>query len=76
LPLHIALRNRTVSLVVINKIYKAYPGAVFLRNFHGDTPLDVAVRNVFCSDKIVDHLQRLSFGDQEADASHLEDADV
>jgi hypothetical protein len=76
LPLHVAVRSRKISLDVINKIHQAYPGAVAHRNFHGETPLDVAVRNVFCSDTIVDHLQRLSFGDQEAGASHLEDADV
>jgi hypothetical protein len=80
LPLHVALRCRKLSLDVINLIHAAYPEAISKRNFHGETPLDVAVRNVFCSDNIVDHLQALAYGDHEANASQylddLEDVDA
>jgi hypothetical protein len=68
LPYITALRNRTISWT-INKISKPNPGAVLLRNFHGDTPLDGGTQR-FLFDKIVDHLQRLPSGIRY-DASHL-----
>jgi len=57
-PLHIAC-SKGSNLHVIRLLYMKYPEAVLKKNFHGDTPLDIARRNtVICGDDVVEFLQR------------------
>ncbi|CAB9514599.1 expressed unknown protein [Seminavis robusta] len=56
LPLHVAAYVGA-SFTVINKLYYAYPEALLETNFHGETPLDIAIRNGKCSDISTNFLQ-------------------
>jgi ankyrin repeat protein len=61
-------------LKVVQLVASAYPSALRKKNFHGMTPLDIAQRNAFCSDDVIDYLQQTSFGSLEEDAIHMEDS--
>lgn len=65
-PLHTAVKVGTTSKNVFAMIYKAYPDAVRSRNFHGSTPLDLAIRSPSCPEEIVDYLQNLSSSLEES----------
>ena len=55
-PLHIAAYVGS-SFSVINKLYYAYPEALLETNFHGETPMDICIRNGKCSDLSSNFLQ-------------------
>ena len=55
-PLHVAAYVGA-SFTVINKLYYAFPEALLETNFHGETPLDIAIRNGKCSDIATNFLQ-------------------
>jgi hypothetical protein len=74
LPLHAILRNRnTPSLESVKILYRAYPEGLGTTNFHGHTPLDLAVRNEACGEAVLNFLQSAQFKEQEDLASHLDD---
>lgn len=71
-PLHTACASGA-CLEVVKLITSTFPEAVAKRNFHGQTPLDIAQRNVSLKDDVIDYLQQISFGGLEQDAIHLDD---
>jgi hypothetical protein len=73
LPLHTAMRAQKMTLSMVQRIREVYPEALTRKNFHGETPLEVAVRCTYCPEEVVDYLQRISFEPLEAEASHLND---
>lgn len=71
-PLHIACGCGS-SLPIIKLLASRYRRALRKSNFHGLTPLDLAKRSSFSSDKVIDYLQEASFGSLEENVIHLED---
>ena len=69
-PLHRILQTMPTEQTV-TAIYEAYPEALSQRNFHGKTPLDLAVHNVTCPEAVVNALQRKSYSRMERNAQHL-----
>ena len=55
-PLHVA-SYVGASFEMINNLYWAYPEALLEKNFHGETPLDIAIRNGRCEDQVTNFLQ-------------------
>jgi Ankyrin repeats (many copies) len=55
-PLHVAAYVGA-SFSAINKLYYAYPEALLETNFHGESPLDIAIRNGKCSELSTNFLQ-------------------
>jgi hypothetical protein len=75
LPLHVAVRQPSITLEIVEMVHMAFPEAIKARNFHGQTPLDVAVRTVACPDAVLNYLQISAFGQLEAAADHFDDSD-
>lgn len=71
-PLHTACIHGS-CLGIVKLLACAYPSVLRKRNFHGQTPLDIAQWNALCSDDVIDYLQQTSFGSYEEDAIHLDD---
>ncbi|GAX16747.1 hypothetical protein FisN_21Hh193 [Fistulifera solaris] len=69
-PLHRILQSMPTEQTV-TAIYEAYPEALTKRNFHGKTPLDLAVHNVTCPEAVVNALQRRSYSRMEREAQHM-----
>lgn len=69
-PLHRILQTMPTEQTV-TAIYEAYPEALVERNFHGKTPLDLAVHNVTCPEAVVNALQRKSYSRMERNAQHM-----
>lgn len=69
-PLHRILQTMPTEQTV-TAIYEAYPEALSKRNFHGKTPLDLAVHNVTCPEAVVNALQRRSYSRMERTAQHM-----
>eukprot|EP00977_Amphora_coffeiformis_P022374 scaffold10856_cov229-Amphora_coffeaeformis.AAC.25 len=76
LPLHTALRVPTVSLKVVKLIHNAYPDALTKTNIRGDTPVQVAERNQYCKEDIVNYLQEHAYSPFEANAMHMDDVEL
>jgi hypothetical protein len=67
--LHWAVRSPVVPCMTrIHRIHNAYPDAVLQKNFHGETPLDIAIRNPACPEAVLSYLQQASFGHLEEEA--------
>ena len=66
-PLHYAVRAaRHLPLQTLALVQAAFPDALRQRNFHGQSPLDVAVKSSSSVPLIVvDYLQKLSYGQLE-----------
>lgn len=54
-PLHVATYVGA-SFDMINSLYWAYPEALLEKNFYGETPLDIAIRNGKCEDRVTNFL--------------------
>ena len=76
LPLHAALQVPKVSLELIKLLYRAFPGALLKPNVRGDTPVQVAEKNPYCKEDIVDYLQEEAYSPFEENAIHLDDAEL
>jgi hypothetical protein len=70
-PLHTAAVYGS-SLPIIKLLCCTYPNAIRKKNFHGQTPLDIASRSSICSDEVIDYLQHVAFGALEDYALHLD----
>ena len=58
-PLHVAVRyGFPVDLVM--RLYAAYPKAQGMRNFHSQTPLDIAIQVSQCPEEVTDFLRSVS----------------
>ena len=58
-PLHIAV-NYGSPLEIIMRLYAAYPKAQGMRNFHSQTPLDIAIQSSRCPEEVTDFLRSVS----------------
>jgi hypothetical protein len=70
-PLHTAVVYGS-SLPIIKLLCCTYPNAIHKKNFHSQTPLDIATRSSMCSDEVIDYLQHAAFGALEDNAIHLD----
>jgi len=70
-PLHIAA-NHGLPLVIVKKLYRLYPKALQMRNFHSETPLDIAQRSTRCSEEVMNFLQAAAFSGLESAANHMQ----
>lgn len=68
--LHIACMSGA-SIRVVKILASRCRRILHKRNFHGQTPLDIAVRNPLCDDKVVDYLQDMTFWSSEEKAIHM-----
>lgn len=58
-PLHVAVSyGRSVDIVM--RLYAAYPKAQGMRNFHSQTPLDIAIQSSRCPEDVTDFLRLVS----------------
>lgn len=58
-PLHIAVRyGRSVDIVI--RLYVVYPEAQGMRNFHSQTPLDIAIQSTRCPEEVTDFLRSVA----------------
>jgi hypothetical protein len=65
-PLHYVARCKNeVSCATVSLVYSLYPEALHVRNWLGQTPLQVAQRNLQMSDVLLEHWIHLSYGRQE-----------
>jgi hypothetical protein len=72
-PLHVAV-SQGLSLDIVRRIYMGYPKAQEMRNFHSDTPLDIAQRSTRCSEEVINFLQSSAYSRLEHHAGHLNQA--
>ena len=54
-PLHVATYVGA-SFTMISNLYWAFPEALLEMNFYGETPLDIAIRNGKCEDRVTNFL--------------------
>ena len=76
LPLHTAVSGRNVSLDVVRLIFRACPDAILRTNVRGENPVQVAERNRFCREEIVDYLQGRAYSPFEKTALHFNDSEL
>jgi hypothetical protein len=65
-PLHIAVAGG-LSLAIVKRLHMAFPKALEMRNFHSQTPLDMAQRSTRCPEPVMNYLQSAAFPYQEDD---------
>ena len=75
-PLHLVASLPTVTLELVKLVYKAHPAAVLQTNLRGDTPVQVAERNPYCAESIVDYLQEQAYEPFEDKAVHMSDQEL
>jgi hypothetical protein len=74
-PLHVAA-NHGIALSVVRKLYRLYPKALQMRNFHSETPLDIAQRSTRCSEEVINFLQTAAFSGLESAANHMQSLEM
>lgn len=74
-PLHVAA-NHGIALGVVRKLYRLYPKALQMRNFHSETPLDIAQRSARCSEEVINFLQTAAFSGLESAANHMQSLEM
>lgn len=58
-PLHVSVSyGRSVDIV--KRLYAVYPEAQGMRNFHSQTPLDIAIQSTRCSDDVTEFLRSMA----------------
>lgn len=70
-PLHIAA-NYGAPFNIVRKLYKIYPKALEMRNFHAESPLDIAQRSTRCSEQVMNFLQTAAFSTLENASNRIE----
>ena len=70
-PLHVAA-NYGLGLDIVKRIYSMYPKALQMRNFHSETPLDIAQRSTRCAEEVMNFLQSTAFTPLENTAHHMD----
>ena len=70
-PLHVAA-NYGAPFNVVRKLYKIYPKALEMRNFHAESPLDIAQRSTLCSEQVMNFLQTAAFSTLENASNRIE----
>lgn len=70
-PLHVAV-SHGMSIELVKKLHSIFPKALQMRNFHSQTPLDIAQRSTRCSEDVMNYLQNTAFSPLEHDVYHLD----
>ena len=70
-PLHVAV-NYGHPLQIVKRLYSIYPDALKMRNFHSETPLDIAQRSTRCAEEVMNFLQKAAFSKLENSAHHMD----
>jgi hypothetical protein len=70
-PLHVAV-SQGLSLDIVKRIHYGYPKAQEMRNFHSDTPLDIAQRSTRCPEEVINFLQSSAYSKLENAADHMD----
>jgi hypothetical protein len=70
-PLHVSV-NYGLPLDIVKRLYAMYPKALQMRNFHSETPLDIAQRSTRCSEDVMNFLQSTAFSPLENTAAHMD----
>jgi hypothetical protein len=70
-PLHVAV-NHGFPIEVVKRLYIMHPKALQMKNFHSETPLDIAQRSTRCSEEVMNFLQSTAFTPLESTAHHLD----
>jgi hypothetical protein len=70
-PLHIAASNGC-SLDIVKKVHSMFPRALQMRNFHSQTPLDIAQRSTVCPEEVMNFLSTAAYHSLEHSAYHLD----
>lgn len=70
-PLHVAVSHGVPSQIV-KRLHAMYPKALQMRNFHSQTPLDIAQRSTRCPEEIMNYLQSVAFSSLETTVDHLD----
>lgn len=75
-PLHIAVSYGS-SLDIIQRLYAVYPQAQLMRNFHSQTPIDIAIQSTRCPEEVMDFLRSVAFNTNCAEdtSSHAKKSD-
>ncbi|KAG7353135.1 ankyrin repeat domain protein [Nitzschia inconspicua] len=63
-PLHVAV-SQGLPLLIVRRVYFGYPKAQEMRNFHSDTPLDIAQRSTRCPEDVMNFLQSSAYSKLE-----------
>ena len=58
-PLHVAVSYGR-SLDIVRRLYDEYPEAQGMRNFHSQTPLDIAIQSTRCPEEVTDFLRSVA----------------
>ena len=61
---------------MIKLLYQASPEALLKPNIRGDTPVQVAERNPYCKEEIVNYLQEMAYSPFEENALHMKDEEL
>eukprot|EP00536_Pseudo-nitzschia_multiseries_P000992 jgi/Psemu1/62933/estExt_Genemark1.C_120124 len=59
-PLHVAVSYGR-SLEIVKRLYSVYPEAHRRRNFHSQTPIDIAVQSTRCPEEVTDFFRNIAF---------------
>jgi hypothetical protein len=70
-PLHVAV-SKGLPFPLVKRLHAIHPKALQMRNFHSQTPLDIAQRSTRCSEEVMNYLQSTAFSRLEHNANHLE----
>ncbi len=70
-PLHVAV-SHGMPIQLVKKLHAIFPKALQMRNFHSQTPLDIAQRSTRCSEDVMNYLQTTAFSPLEYDVHHLD----
>lgn len=70
-PIHVACLCGA-SLEIIKLVAISYRRALRRRNFHGQTPVDIAIRSTLCGNDAADFLKQASYEPLEGKAIHLD----
>lgn len=70
-PLHVAV-SHGMSIQLVKTLHSIFPKALQMRNFHSQTPLDIAQRSTRCSEDVMNYLQNTAFSPLEHDVYHLD----
>ena len=57
--------GESIELNILKKIIEANPDAIKFRNFHGETPLDLAERNENIDDEAITYMHKIAYGEEE-----------
>lgn len=70
-PLHVAV-SCGLPLPIVKLLFAMYPKAQEMRNFHSQTPLDIAQRSTRCPEEVMNFLQSAAYSNLESTVHHID----